>query len=86
MKHKRNEAPLTHGKHDEIAGRMDAYRAMFEHACALEVRLRQTERLRDALKDIVIRCREGSKQTDWLPTICSIAENALSANVKGVAQ
>ena len=42
---KNSEAPLTSAKHDEIAGRMDAYRLLFGHACELEVRLRHADRL-----------------------------------------
>lgn len=37
--------------------------------------------LREALEAIIIRCEEGDKRTDWLPTIASIARHALNPDL-----
>jgi len=36
-------------------------------------------KLRQTLESIIIRCEEGSKETDWLPIIANIAHEGLKA-------
>lgn len=38
----------------------------------------QLSRLREALESIIIRCREGDKRSNWLPTIEDIATRAIA--------
>lgn len=42
--------------------------------------LAERANLREALEAIVVRCEEGDPRSDWLPTIASIAKEALRVN------
>jgi len=42
--------------------------------------------LKEALRSIIVRCREGDSRSDWLPTIARIAEEALGENVGNEAR
>jgi len=39
---------------------------------------------KSALDSIIVRCEEGDKRCDWIPTIKSIAENALRGGPQGL--
>jgi hypothetical protein len=43
----------------------------------LEAALKRIEQLEAALQAIIIRCEEGDKNFNWLPTISNIARAAL---------
>jgi hypothetical protein len=43
----------------------------------------EVTRLREALDAIVIRCRDGNREADWLPVIQNIARRALQPKAEG---
>jgi hypothetical protein len=48
------------------------------HVVLAEEAAARLEQLEAALRAIIIRCEEGDKKSDWLPTISNIARAALA--------
>ena len=63
-----------------LRARADIMRGFMDESCAhhLELAAARIEQLEAALRAIIIRCEEGDKKSDWLPTISNIARAAIS--------
>lgn len=56
--------------------------ASIARTAELERRSRGYDTMLAALEAIIIRCEEGDKRTNWLPTIASISSVAIAAAKK----